>query len=168
MAYENCGVIVIIAKRVLNHLRSRFPNTARVPDLARNVQLNSPLRHLRVFLTDRRCPSLRNLRQAPWIFSQDDLSAALFSYIHGHLKAEVSYSMDGARHFASKHDIHSRSYRATLSSRLSGSHKAPTSRTPGNLSQIFTGPGVCTVMNDLANSSSQSVGLCDQSLDCIA
>lgn len=68
MAYENCGVVVIITKRVLSNLRSRFPNTARVPDLARNVQCNKRPRHLRAFLTDRRayCHVLPcGMRQAP-------------------------------------------------------------------------------------------------------
>ena len=44
-------------------------------DLARNVLRNKPPRHLRVFLTDRRayCHVLPyEIRQAPWIFSQNE------------------------------------------------------------------------------------------------
>jgi hypothetical protein len=108
MAYANRGLIVIIAKRVLSNLRSRFPNTARVPDLARNVQCNNPLSHLRVFLTDRRAyrhvlPCGMRARH-PGSF-QDDLSAALFSYTHGHLKAEVSYSMVQEIGFQASHSL---------------------------------------------------------------
>ena len=99
MAYENRGVIVIIDKRVLSNLRSRFPNTASVPELARNVQYKQFSKTSQGLSSDRRAhrhvlPC--GMRQAPRIFftkSIDDLSAALFSRTHGHLKAEVSYGM---------------------------------------------------------------------------
>jgi hypothetical protein len=51
MAYENCGVIVILSSEYSVILRSGFPNTASVPELARIVQYRQFSKtSLRVFL----------------------------------------------------------------------------------------------------------------------
>jgi hypothetical protein len=122
MAYETHGVIVITAKRVPSNLRSKFPNTARVPDLARNVQCNNSPRHLRVFLADRRASFLADCARHPGSFHEMD-RRLISGAVQTAILRQKFYTL-WCKRLASKHHIHSR-FTGNLSSRRSRSADRP-------------------------------------------
>ena len=134
MAYENCGVVVIITKRLVSNLRSRFPDTARSSQKCPTQQTSKPSQGLsyrqKSILS---CPSLRNAQGALDLFAKwiGDLSAALFSHTHGRYKAEVSYNMAQEVSFQASHPL--TVYRATscFSSRFVRSPEVAMARPPG-------------------------------------
>lgn len=153
MAYETHGFIVITAKRVPSNLRSKFPNTARVPDLARNVQCNNSPRHLRVFLADRRASFLADCARHPGSFHEMD-RRLISGAVQTAILRQKFYTL-WCKTLASKHHIHSRSTGKPQFSEVA-------ERRPAGLlatcPKIFTGLGVCTAINDFVNSSYRSAG----------